>query len=99
MSCSGVYSLCFQGVIRRPLAGDLLVDQILAQFKREIKHEITPAFQVASKKAVDPGHAPNFSKKNESGASKSYMSYQISRTINDYKEAVCQVYESEYDER
>ncbi|SAM04424.1 hypothetical protein [Absidia glauca] len=83
-----------KGILRQPIAGDLLTRQILDQ----LDTTVVPAYQVASKKPVEAGQPANADLRTDLGVTDSFHDYQVARTILEYKESVCQVSEMTFDE-
>ncbi|KAG0245645.1 actin family [Mortierella sp. GBAus27b] len=85
-----------KGIMRQPLGGELLSDQILQQFKAS-NVDIVPQYLVAKKTPVDPGHKPVVTLRDRPATASFHRMMQM-RAIHDYKESVCQVSEMTYNE-
>ncbi|KAG0240178.1 Actin-like 6A [Actinomortierella wolfii] len=85
-----------KGIKRQPLGGEVLSEQILQQFK-ENGIDITPQYLVSKKSPVEVGQKPNVVLRDRP-ATPSFHKYMQMRVIHDYKESVCQVFESAWDE-
>ncbi|RUS22056.1 actin family [Endogone sp. FLAS-F59071] len=87
-----------KGILRQPLGGDFISEQIIEQFQRDFNITVTPQYLVAKKNFVDVGQLPDVKLRDRPGTTESYHHYQQMRVIQEYKESVCQVSEMYYDE-
>ncbi|RUS27496.1 actin family, partial [Jimgerdemannia flammicorona] len=87
-----------KGILRQPLGGDFISEQIAEQFKRDFNIIITPQYLVEKKNFVDVGQPADVKLRDRPGTTESYHRYQQMRVIQEYKESVCQVSEMYYDE-
>ncbi|KAI8071621.1 actin family [Gongronella butleri] len=87
-----------KGILRSPIAGDVVTQQILDQLQTDLNMKVTPSYMVASKKPVDIGKPANAELRPDINVTQSYHDYQVSRVILEYKESVCQISEMTFDE-
>ncbi|KAF9423041.1 Actin-like 6A, partial [Podila epigama] len=86
-----------KGIVRQALGGDVLSEQVLQQFK-ESNVDVVPQYLVAKKSPVEVGQKP-IVKLRDRPATASYHKAMQMRVIHDYKESVCQVAETTYNEQ
>ncbi|CAG8495341.1 2170_t:CDS:2 [Ambispora gerdemannii] len=86
-----------KGMQRSPIAGDFLSDQILRQFEQQ-KITLNPQYLVANKSFTEPDTPAVFTKRDRSNTTDSFHRFQAMKVIHEYKETVCQVFESTYNE-
>ncbi|KAI8099272.1 actin family [Halteromyces radiatus] len=87
-----------KGILRSPIAGDLLTRQILDQLEQDLHFKVTPSYEVASKKPVEAGQPADAKLRSDLEVTSSFRDFQVARTILEYKESVCQVSEMTFDE-
>ncbi|KAI9490446.1 actin family [Zychaea mexicana] len=87
-----------KGILRQPLAGDVLSQQCLDMLRNDINQDVTPQYMITGKKPVDAGAQPQVQKKNRPNTTDSYNDHQVSRVAHEFKESVCQVSEVTFDE-
>ncbi|KAF9142951.1 Actin-like 6A [Mortierella sp. GBA39] len=86
-----------KGIMRQSLGGDVLSDQVLQQFKAS-DVEVTPQYLIAKKSPVVVGQKPNVVLRDRP-ATPSFHKMMQMRVLHDFKESVCQVAESTYNEQ
>lgn len=86
-----------KGIMRQSLGGDVLSDQVLQQFKAS-DVEVTPQYLIAKKSPVIVGQKPNVVLRDRP-ATPSFHKMMQMRVLHDFKESVCQVAESTYNEQ
>jgi actin-related protein len=86
-----------KGIMRQSLGGDVLSDQVLQQFKAN-DVEVTPQYLIAKKSPVVVGQKPNVVLRDRP-ATPSFHKMMQMRVLHDFKESVCQVAESTYNEQ
>ncbi|KAI7822146.1 actin family, partial [Gamsiella multidivaricata] len=86
-----------KGIMRQALGGDVLSEQVLQQFQAT-NVDVVPQYLVAKKSPVGPGHKANVVLRDRPATASFHKMMQM-RVIHDYKESVCQVSESTYNEQ
>lgn len=86
-----------KGIMRQSLGGEVLSDQVLQQFKAN-NVDIVPQYLVGKKTPVDPGQKAVVVLRDRPATASFHRMMQM-RAIHDYKESVCQVSESTYNEQ
>ncbi|KAF8954485.1 Actin-like 6A [Entomortierella lignicola] len=86
-----------KGIMRQSLGGEVLSEQVLQQFQAN-NVDVVPQYLVAKKSPVEPGQKPVVTLKDRP-ATPSFHKMMQMRVIHDYKESVCQVSESTYNEQ
>ncbi|KAJ2357897.1 NuA4 histone acetyltransferase subunit [Coemansia erecta] len=94
MSASAVYEgYCLtKSVSQQQLGGELLSQQILDRLKEDYTYEPTPVFDIRDKAAVEILKPPSLTRFNRP-ATASYLAEMRTRTVLEFKEAVCEVLE------
>ncbi|KAI8143573.1 actin family [Fennellomyces sp. T-0311] len=87
-----------KGILRQPLAGDIISQQVLDLLKKDTGLDVTPQYKISSKKPVESGQQPQVQTKNRPNTTQSFHDYQVSRVVHEFKESVCQVSEVTFDE-
>ncbi|EPB85937.1 hypothetical protein HMPREF1544_07269 [Mucor circinelloides 1006PhL] len=87
-----------KGILHQPLAGDSIVDKIKQQLDAELNYTITPHYKIAKKKAVEKDQQPDIELRQLEGITDSFNDYQINRVLNEFKETICQVADTEFEE-
>ncbi|CDS03258.1 hypothetical protein LRAMOSA00660 [Lichtheimia ramosa] len=87
-----------KGILRQPIAGNLVSEQLLDMLKTDMNVDITPQYEITSKKPVEQGQPPQVEKRTRPDTTSSFHDYQVRRVIHEFKESVCQVSEVTYDE-
>ncbi|RUP45132.1 actin-domain-containing protein [Jimgerdemannia flammicorona] len=65
-----------KGILRQPLGGDFISEQIAEQFKRDFNIIITPQYLVEKKNFVDVGQPADVKLRDRPGTTESYHRYQ-----------------------
>ncbi|KXS20872.1 actin-like protein 6A-like protein [Gonapodya prolifera JEL478] len=78
---------------KQMIGGDFLSNQARLTLQQHYNIQITPQYLVKRKAFVDPGKAPEAVYYDRPSTASSFHRYQVLRTINDWKETVCQVSE------
>ncbi|CAG8478613.1 12920_t:CDS:2 [Acaulospora morrowiae] len=86
-----------KGIFRQPIGGDFLSEQILQQFQSS-GIDVIPHYMIAKKSLVDPDKPSNKVLRDRPNTTDSYHKFMQMRVIHDFKESVCQVFETSYDE-
>ncbi|CAO3674247.1 unnamed protein product [Umbelopsis ramanniana] len=87
-----------RGILRQPIGGNVVSTQIMEELKRSLDYSVTPQYLIGEKEAADPGQPPKFQAKDRPNTTDSYHQLQQERAIHEFKETVCQVAETPYDE-
>ncbi|KAH8549002.1 actin family [Umbelopsis sp. PMI_123] len=87
-----------RGILRQPIGGNVVSTQIMEELKRSLDYTVSPQYLIAEKEATDPGQPPKFRSKDRPNTTDSYHHFQQERAIHEYKETICQVAETPYDE-
>ncbi|ORX51308.1 Actin/actin-like protein [Hesseltinella vesiculosa] len=87
-----------KGILRSPIAGNLLTQQILDQLESDLNVSVTPSYKVKTKAPVGSGQPAKAELRSDVDVTDSFNDYQVSRAILEYKESVCQVSEVTFDE-
>ncbi|KAK4510650.1 uncharacterized protein ATC70_005082 [Mucor velutinosus] len=87
-----------KGILHQPLAGDSIVDKIKQQLDAELNYTITPHYKIAKKKAVEKDQQPDIELRPLEGITDSFNEYQINRVLNEFKETICQVADTGFEE-
>jgi len=86
-----------KGIMRQSLGGDVLSEQVLHQFQSN-GIDVVPQYLVAKKSPVEVGQKPIVTLRDRP-ATPSFHKMMQMRVIHDYKESVCQVAESTFNEQ
>jgi len=84
-----------KGVIRSPLAGDLLTAQC-AELMEGWKVDIVPAYMVKSKEEVDEGKPAQFVAREFNDLTESYQQFMKKEVLRDFQKSVLQVSDSPF---
>ncbi|KAJ1971893.1 NuA4 histone acetyltransferase subunit [Dimargaris xerosporica] len=89
-----------KGQLYQNIAGDFVSDQILAQIRRDFNLEVRSRYQVLKKNPVDVGQPADVVLRDlpNGEITPSYHHYMQMQVIQEYKESVCQISESTYNE-
>ncbi|CAG8602425.1 5421_t:CDS:2 [Paraglomus occultum] len=87
-----------KGIIKQPIAGDFINEQILLQFG-QLNLNPVPQYLVEKKNYVDPDQPANVILRNRPNTTASFHKYMLMKIVHEYKESVCQLYESTYNEQ
>ena len=87
-----------KGILHQPLAGDSIVDKIKQQLEVDLNYTITPHYKIAKKKSVEKNHQPEIELRQLEGITDSFNDYQINRVLNEFKETICQVSDTAFEE-
>ncbi|OMH82749.1 Actin-like protein 6A, partial [Zancudomyces culisetae] len=87
-----------KGVVKQSIGGNFVSEQILDYLKQHYDYEVRSVFEVKSKQPVEAGEKPIFQLRKFEDVTSSYRKQMQLRTIADYKESICQVFEATYDE-
>lgn len=87
-----------KGILHQPLAGDSIVDKIKQQLDAELNYTITPHYKIAKKKTVEKDQQPDIELRQLEGITDSFNEYQINRVLNEFKETICQVADTGFEE-
>ncbi len=86
-----------KGIMRQSLGGDVLSEQALMQFQSN-NVDVVPQYLVAKKSPVEVGQKPVATLRDRPSKASFHKMMQM-RVIHDFKESVCQVSESTYNEQ
>ncbi|KAG1047579.1 hypothetical protein G6F43_009977 [Rhizopus delemar] len=87
-----------KGILRQPVAGDLLTEHIKKHLEQELQYKVTPHYAIAKKKTVDAGQLPEIELKELSGRTESFHESQVNRVLNEFKETMCEISDVTFDE-
>lgn len=86
-----------QAIVKSPLAGDFVSMQC-KQHLEENQIEVIPSYMVASKEVVKENEAAKYVKKpNLPEVTKSWHSYMVKQSLQDFQSSVLQIYETQYE--
>lgn len=71
----GLISLSL-GILRQPIGGNTVTNQIMEELKRSFDYTITPQYLVAEKQSVDAGQPPKFKSRDRPNTTDSYNKAQ-----------------------
>ncbi|KAF9578489.1 Actin-like 6A, partial [Lunasporangiospora selenospora] len=86
-----------KGIMRQSFGGNFLSEQILAHFQAQ-NIDIVPQYLIAKKAPVEVGHKPVVTLRDRP-ATPSFHKMMQMKVVHDYKESVCQVSETTYNEQ
>ncbi|KAG9295476.1 hypothetical protein G9A89_013505 [Geosiphon pyriformis] len=86
-----------KAIQKQSVAGNFLSEQILLQLD-QLGINVTPQYLIAKKSFVDPDQRPLFTLRNRPNTTPSFHKFQQMRVIHEYKETVCQVSDTAYNE-
>ncbi|KAJ2248093.1 NuA4 histone acetyltransferase subunit [Coemansia sp. RSA 475] len=94
MSACAVYEgFCLsKSVVQQQIGGELVSRQILDRLREDYAYEPTPVFDIQSKAAVEILKQPEIVRRNRP-ATESYMNDMRMRTVQEFKEASCEILE------
>ncbi|KAJ3338327.1 Actin-like 6A [Gonapodya sp. JEL0774] len=87
-----------KALTKQPIGGDFLSHQGRLLLQERFHIQMTPQYLVKRKAFVDPGKQPEPILHERSKTSNSFHRYHVLRTVNDWKETVCQVSEVPFQE-
>ncbi|KAI9026279.1 actin family [Hyaloraphidium curvatum] len=87
-----------KGVVKQALAGDAVSEQALELLKSRYELDVVPQYMIKSKEVSTAGMPAKFTTRDRPGTTDSFHRLQVMRAVNDWKETVCQVAETSYDE-
>ncbi|CAM0141706.1 unnamed protein product [Umbelopsis sp. WA50703] len=87
-----------RGILRQPIGGNVVTNQIMEELKSMFDYTVTPQYLVADKEVVDAGQPPKFRSRERPNTTDSFHKFQQDRVVHEYKETICQVAETPFDE-
>lgn len=66
----------FIGILRQPIGGNVVTNQIMEELKTMFDYTITPQYLVADKEAVDASQPPKFRSRDRPNTTDSFHKYQ-----------------------
>jgi actin-related protein len=66
-----------KGILRQPVAGDLLTEHIKQHLEQELQYKVTPHYAIAKKETLDAGQLPEIELKELSGRTESFHESQV----------------------
>lgn len=66
-----------KGILRQPIAGNLVSEQLLDMLKTDMNIDITPQYEISSKKPVEQGQPPQVEKRVRPDTESSFHDYQV----------------------
>ncbi|CAG8472502.1 4464_t:CDS:2 [Cetraspora pellucida] len=86
-----------KGIYKQPIAGEFMSEQIMQQFQK-LDINVVPHYLIAKKTVVEADQPANVVFRDRPNTTESYHKYMQMRVIHEFKESVCQVFESTYNE-
>ncbi|KAI8644645.1 actin family [Parasitella parasitica] len=87
-----------KGILHQPLAGDSIVDKIKQQLEVDLNYTITPHYRIAKKKLVEKDQPPEIELRQLEGITNTFNDYQSNRVLNEFKETICQISDTAFEE-
>ncbi|KAI7893256.1 actin family [Mucor mucedo] len=87
-----------RGILHQTVAGDTLANQIKRQLKKDLDYTITPHYKIAKKNPVTSDQQPDVQLRDLQGITESFNDYQTTKVVNEYKETICEVSDTTFDE-
>lgn len=66
-----------KGILRQPIAGNLVSEQLLDMLKTDMNVDITPQYEITGKKPVEQGQPPQVEKRTRPDTTSSFHDYQV----------------------
>ncbi|CAG8612262.1 7118_t:CDS:2, partial [Diversispora eburnea] len=87
-----------KGIHKQPIAGDFLSEYLLQQIQSNPQISVIPHYLIAKKFVVDADKPSNTILRDRPNTTESYHKFMQMRVLHEFKESVCQVFETTYDE-